>query len=164
MIAEMPYADLQSMFDDPPGYRNYWSAEYLAAFPDSAVDLFCARAADMIVPSPSQHVLFPQGGAVARGPADFPLPWRHSPWIAHPFGLWSDPADDERARRWARDVRADLQPWSSGTVYLNFIGDEGHDRVVAGFGPEHYARLARVKAHNDPDNIFHLNHNIQPAA
>jgi len=164
LIAEMPYADFQCMLDDPPGYRNYWSAEYLAAFPNAAVELFCARAADMLVPSPSQHVLFPQGGAVMRGPAGYPLPWRHAPWIAHPFGLWSDPADDERARRWASDVRADLQPWSSGAVYLNFIGDEGQDRVVAGFGPENYVRLARVKARYDPDNIFHLNHNIKPAA
>jgi FAD/FMN-containing dehydrogenase len=163
LIAEMPYAELQCMLDDPPGYRNYWSAEYLDAFPDEAVGLFCARANDMIVPSSSQHVLFPQGGAVGRGPADYPVPWRHAPWIVHPFGLWQDPADDERARRWARDIRADLKPWSSGAVYLNFIGDEGEDRVVAGFGRENYTRLAKVKAQYDPENVFRLNHNIKPA-
>ncbi len=163
MIAEMPYAELQRMLDDPPGYRNYWSAEYLDTFPDEAVDLFCARACDMIVPSASQHVLFPQRGAVGRGPSEYPIPWRHAPWVVHPFGLWQDPADDERARRWARDIRADLKPWSSGAVYLNFIGDEGEDRVVAGFGRENYARLARVKRQYDPDNVFHLNHNIKPA-
>jgi hypothetical protein len=163
LIAEMPYAELQCMLDDPPGYRNYWSAEYLDAFPDEAVGLFCARANDMIVPSSSQHVLFPQGGAVGRGPADYPVPWRHAPWIVHPFGLWQDPADDERARRWARDIRADLKPWASGAVYLNFIGDEGEDRIIAGLGRENYARLAKIKAHYDPDNVFHLNHNIKPA-
>lgn len=163
LIAKMPYAELQCMLDDPPGYRNYWSAEYLDTFPDEAVDLFCARAKDMIVPSASQHVLFPQGGAVGRAPANYPLPWRHAPWIVHPFGLWKDPADDERARRWARDIRADLKPWSSGAVYLNFIGDEGEDRVIAGFGRENYARLAKVKAQYDPENVFHLNHNIKPA-
>jgi FAD/FMN-containing dehydrogenase len=163
LIAEMPYAELQCMLDDPPGYRNYWSAEYLDTFPDEAVDLFCALAKDMIVPSASQHVLFPQGGAVGRAPAKYPLPWRHAPWIVHPFGLWQDPADDERARRWARAIRADLKPWSSGAVYLNFIGDEGEDRVVAGFGRENYARLANVKAQYDPENVFRLNHNIKPA-
>lgn len=68
MIAEMPYAQLQGMLDDPPGYRNYWTAEHLRTFPDEAVDLFCERSGDMVVPSPSQHVLFPQGGAVARTP------------------------------------------------------------------------------------------------
>jgi hypothetical protein len=91
MIAELPYAELQCMLDDPPGYRNYWSAEYLDAIPDEAVDRFCARAPDMIVPSPSQHVLFPQGGAVARGPSEYPVPWRRAAWCVHPFGLWEGP-------------------------------------------------------------------------
>ncbi len=162
MITELPYAELQCMLDDPPGYRNYWSAEYLDAFPDDAVDVFAARAKDMVVPSPSQHVLFPQRGAVARGAGDYPIPWREAPWIVHPFGLWEDPADDERAKQWAHDVRADMQPWSSGAVYLNFIGDEGEDRVVAGFGPDNYQRLAAVKAQYDPENVFRLNHNIAP--
>jgi FAD/FMN-containing dehydrogenase len=107
-------------------------------------------------------VLFPQGGAVARGPSDYPIPWRRAAWCVHPFGLWEDPADDERARRWAHDIRADLLPWATGAVYLNFIGDEGRDRLVAGFGRENYDRLAAVKADYDPDNIFRLNHNIEP--
>ena len=55
------------------------------------------------------------------------------------------PADDERARRWAHDIRADLRPWATSDVYLNFIGDEGHDRLVAGFGRGNYDRLAAVK-------------------
>jgi FAD/FMN-containing dehydrogenase len=162
MIKEMPYAELQCMLDDPPGYRNYWSAEYLDCLPDQAVDLFCARANDMIVPSASQHVLFPQGGAVARATADYPVPWRHAPWVIHPFGLWEDPADDERGKQWAHDIRTDLYPWSSGAVYLNFIGDEGEDRIIAGFGRDNYTKLAKVKKHYDPDNLFHLNHNIKP--
>jgi FAD/FMN-containing dehydrogenase len=162
MIAEMPYAELQCMLDDPPGYRNYWSAEYLDTLPNEAVELFCNRAADMIVPSPSQHVLIPQGGAIVRGPVDYPIPWRNAPWCVHPFGLWENPDDDERGIRWCRNVRADLQPWASGAVYLNFIGEEGKDRLIAGFGRENYARLAKVKAKYDPENIFHLNHNIVP--
>ncbi|WP_431960906.1 FAD-binding oxidoreductase [Actinacidiphila sp. bgisy160] len=162
LVTELPYADLQCMLDDPPGYRNYWSAEYLDDFPDEAVDRFCARARDMVVPSPSQHVLFPVGGAVARAPADYPLPWRRAPWVVHPFGLWADPADDERARRWAHDIRADLRQWSSGAVYLNFIGDEGEGRVISGFGAHNLGRLAQVKTEYDPENVFRLNHNIEP--
>lgn len=150
------------MFDDPPGYRNYWSAEYLDDFPDKAVDLFARHADDMIVPSPSQHVLIPQGGAIARGSAEYPIPWRQAPWCVHPFGLWADPADDERGRKWTRAIRDDLKPWSSGATYLNFIGDEGEDRIVAGFGKENYKRLVKVKAKYDPENVFHLNHNIKP--
>jgi len=162
-IAEMPYADFQCMLDDPPGYRNYWSAEHLDALPDEAIDLFCARARDMIVPSASQQVLLPLGGAVELGPAEYPIPWRHSLWVVHPFGLWQDPADDARGRQWAHALNADLKPWSSGAIYLNFIGDEGEQRVLAGFGTDNYPRLARVKAQYDPLNIFRLNHNIKPA-
>jgi FAD/FMN-containing dehydrogenase len=162
LIEEMPYAELQCMLDDPPGYRNYWSVEYIDMFPDEAVRLFCSRAGEMIVPSPSQQVLLPQGGMVAKGPSDYPIPWRQVPWCVHPLGLWENPADDERGRKWAHDIRSDLSPWISGAVYLNFIGDEGQDRVVAGFGRKNYERLAKVKAQYDPDNIFHLNHNIKP--
>ncbi len=162
LISEMTYAELQCMLDDPPGYRNYKSAEYLDAFPDAAVDLFCSRSRNMVVPSPSQQVMIPQGGLIARGPSGYPIPWRQSPWCTHPFGLWEDPNDDERGRQWVHNLRADLKPWASGAVYLNFIGNEGHDRVIAGFGADNYARLAAVKAEYDPDNVFHLNHNIRP--
>ncbi|WP_370411470.1 FAD-binding protein [Streptomyces fradiae] len=164
LLMDLPYADFQCMLDDPPGMRNYWSAEYLSGFPDPAVDVFCARSAGMIVPSGMQHVLFPLGGQVARGPADFPIPWRPAAWGVHPFAVWEDPADDERAIQWVRDVRADAQPWSIGAVYLNFTGDEGRQRVVEGFGAENYRRLARVKAAYDPANVFRFNHNIAPAA
>ena len=163
MIAEMPYAELQCLLDDPPGFRNYWSAEYLRELPDAAVDAFVGAADGMIVPSPSQHALFPGGGAVARETADWPVPWRTAPWCVHPFGLWTERADDARGRQWAKDVRAAVAPWATGAVYLNFIGDEGEDRVRAGFGGEAYRRLARVKRDYDPDNVFHLNHNILPA-
>jgi FAD/FMN-containing dehydrogenase len=163
LLVETSHADAQCMFDDPPGYRNYWTAEHLDTLPDQAVDRFCARAHDMIVPSASQHVLIPGGGAQARGPADYPIPWRQAPWCVHPFGLWLDPDDDDRGIRWARDIRADLAPWTTGAVYLNFIGDEGADRVVAGFGAANYERLAQVKARYDPENVFRSNHNIRPA-
>ena len=163
MLNEMPYADFQCLFDDPPGNRNYWSAEYLRELPDAAIDVFAAGALDMVVPSGSQHVLFVGGGKVARETADWPVPWRKAPWCFHPFGLWADAADDARAIAWARKSRANMKPWSTGDVYLNFIGDEGEERVVAGLGRDNYARLARVKAQYDPDNIFHINHNIRPA-
>ncbi|MFF7182241.1 FAD-binding protein [Streptomyces sp. NPDC008121] len=163
VVTDIPYADLQCMIDDPPGLRNYWSAEYLREFPDEAVDAFCARAARIPMPTTTQHVLFPMGGAVADGPSRFPLPWRTAPWAVHPFGTWEKPEDDARVVAWVRDVRADARPWSVDAVYLNFIGAEGEQRVVAGFGADNYRRLAAVKAEYDPDNVFRLNHNITPA-
>lgn len=162
MVTAIPYADLQCMIDDPPGLRNYWSAEYLTGAPDPFVDVFCERADSMPVPTGTQHILFPQGGAVAAGPADYPVPYRDAPWAVHPFGIWQDAADDERCRRWVKDVRTDVQPWSTGAVYLNFTGDEGSDRVVSGLGADNMRRLGRVKREYDPDNVFRFNHNIRP--
>lgn len=161
-VVDLPYAQLQCLLDDPPGHRNYWSAEYLVALPDAAVELFSYRARDLPVPSHSTQALVPLGGAVARPSVDYPVAWRHTPWHVLPFGMWTDPADDHRVRQWVHDLRHDLRPWSAGAVGLNFIGDEGPDRVAAGLGADNHARLARVKRVYDPDNVFHLNHNIVP--
>jgi FAD/FMN-containing dehydrogenase len=117
----------------------------------------------MVVPSASQHVVFPLGGVLSE-PTGFPVPWRGAAWAVHPFGVWTDPADDERARQWARGVRQAVMPWSAGAVYLNFIGNEGTDRLIAGFGEENFRRLVEVKRSWDPDNLFRHNHNIDPKA
>jgi FAD/FMN-containing dehydrogenase len=164
MIAEMPYMGLQSMLDDPPGYRNYWSAEYLSELPDDAIDAFCGRADAIIVPSPTQHIVFPWGGAVARGAEDSPMANRESPWVMHPLTMWEDPGDDAHAIQWTRDVCADVRPWATGATYLNFVGDEGEERIVAAYGSDNYDRLATVKAKYDPDDVFHLHHPIRPLA
>ncbi|MET9701091.1 FAD-binding oxidoreductase [Streptomyces sp. NPDC006529] len=159
LVTALHYADFQCMLDDPPGLRNHWSAEYLTGAPDELLDVFCARAAS----TPTQHVLFPLSGAVADGPTGYPVPYREAPWAVHPFAVWEDPADDARCRQWVKDVRADVQPWSTGAVYLNFTGDEGPERVAAGLGAANLRRLAEVKARYDPDNVFRFNHNIKPA-
>jgi FAD/FMN-containing dehydrogenase len=161
VIMDVPYADLQSMFDTPEGLRNYYTGEHLKELSDEVLDRYCERASEMVVPSPSQQVLFPLGGAVARG-ASWPGFSRDDYWIVHPLGVWADPADDDKARAWARNLQADVRPWATGDVYLNFIGDEGQERVVAGFGRANYRRLARLKAELDPDNVFDKWHNVRP--
>jgi hypothetical protein len=164
LIAEMPYAAMQQAIDDPPGFRNYWSAEYLHSMPDEALDLYVRQGEDMIHPAPAQHILFPQGGATAAGAADSPLAFRQAPWAVHPFGLWEDPADDDRVIAWARGSIAEMKPFSVGATYLNFIADEGEERIISGYGRENYERLARVKAEYDPGDVFHLHHPIRPLA
>ncbi|RSN71611.1 FAD-binding oxidoreductase [Actinomadura sp. WAC 06369] len=164
LVAEMPYTAVQCMDDDEPGMRNYWTAQHVGELPDEAVARYCALAEDMIVPSASRHTLLPLGGAVARGPAEYPVPWRRDPWVVHPLALWDDPADDARAKAWVRDVRASMKRWSTGSLYLNFIGDEGAERVREGWGDANMRRLADVKRRYDPDNVFRHNQNIAPAA
>jgi FAD/FMN-containing dehydrogenase len=162
VVTGIPYAQFQSMLDVPAGFRNYWSAEHLKDVPDEVLDRFCSRSEDMIVPSPSQQFLVPLGGAVTRGAA-WPGFNRDDAWVVHPLGLWTDSVDDERAKAWVRTMMADMRQWATGDVYLNFIGDEGEDRVVAGFGLDNYRRLAKLKADLDPDNVFNRWHNVRPA-
>ncbi|MGW0598249.1 FAD-binding oxidoreductase [Streptomyces sp. NPDC002776] len=162
LVGAIPYVDAQCMIDDPPGFRNYWSAEYLSGLPDDYVEVFCAGAEAMPVPTGTIHALMPQGGAIADGPSRYPVPYRDAAWVTHPFGMWEDPADDERGIEWVHDARDGARPWSTGAVYLNFIGSEGPERVIAGVGATNYRHLEEIKRTYDPDNVFRFNHNIRP--
>ena len=164
LVGPMPYADFQCMLDDPPGFRNYWTADYHDSFPDDALEVFVKYGADR--PSPqTQQILLPWGGAVARvGEGDTPMANRTAQWVSHPFAVWESPADDDAAIAWARNFRRDISSFTNGGVYLNFIGDEGQDRIRAAYGEEKYRRLAEIKAEWDPENVFRGNQNIQPAS
>jgi FAD/FMN-containing dehydrogenase len=163
LVGPMPYGEFNRMIDDPPGLRNYWTADYLAGLSDEAIDVFASHSEEMPVPSACQSIMFPWGGQVARvSPDATPMAQRDATWVSHPFALWEDAADDERHLAWARGISAALKPFSTGGTYLNFIGNEGQDRVRAAFG-DNYDRLAQIKAQYDPDNFFRFNQNIEPA-
>ncbi len=163
LVDRRPYAEMQMMIDDPPGFRHYWSADYHDQFDEKALDVFLETGAEL--PSPqTQQILFPWGGAVSRLGDQTPMSQRDAAWVSHPFAMWEDAADDDRARAWVKDFRSAIAPFANGGVYLNFIGDEGEDRVKAAYGEDTYARLAAIKREYDPDNVFHRNQNIKPAA
>jgi FAD/FMN-containing dehydrogenase len=163
LVGPMPYADFQCMIDDPPGMNNYWTADYHSTFPDKALDVFVRYGLER--PSPlSQQILFPWGGAVSRVAEDAtPMANRHSNWLTHPFAVWEDPAQNDANIAWARGFREEIAAFTNGGVYLNFIGDEGEDRVRAAYGEANYSRLSTIKAEYDPDNTFRGNQNIRPA-
>jgi FAD/FMN-containing dehydrogenase len=159
----MPYADFQCMIDDPPGYRNYWTAEQAAELPDEAIDAIVEHCRHKPA-GPSQLFLVGWGGAMARiGGEHSPLAGRGAKFVVHPLALWKDPAGDAAAIAWSRGFRELMAPYRTGDAYLNFLGDEGGDRVRAAFGDENHARLARVKAQWDPRNVFRANQNVPPA-
>ena len=162
LVGPMPYTQLQSMIDDPPGLRQYWSADYHDSFPDAALDVFLAAGTSR--PSPlTQHLLLPWGGELARIPEDStPLTQRGARWVSHPFATWEAAADDEANIAWVRSYRAANAPFTTGGVYLNFIGDEGEGRITAAFGEEKLRRLGEIKAEYDPGNVFSGNQNIRP--
>jgi FAD/FMN-containing dehydrogenase len=163
LVGPMPYAEFQCMLDDPPGMHNYWSADYHAELPDDALDVFMKYGFERRSPI-TQQLMIPWGGAVARvGEDATPMTQRSVRWITHPFAVWEDPADTDANIEWARAFRRDIAHYATGGIYLNFIGDEGEDRIRAAFGSEKYGRLAAIKGEWDPTNVFKGNQNIRPA-
>jgi FAD/FMN-containing dehydrogenase len=75
--------------------------------------------------------------------------------------MWSDPAESETHRHWADSLWGALQPVASGGVYVNYLGDEGEERVRAAYGGG-YERLVALKNAYDPTNLFRFNQNIRP--
>lgn len=164
VVAPLPYTAFQQLIDLPPGMRNYWSADYHDDFDDDALEVFTRSGRERTSPW-SQQILLPWGGAVAeRDDSATPMSNRSVRWITHPFAVWEDPADDGASIAWAQAFRRDIAKHTSGGVYLNFIGDEGQDRVRAAYGAGNYDRLAEIKAAYDPGNVFRGNQNIQPAS
>jgi FAD/FMN-containing dehydrogenase len=164
MVQPMPYVAVQQLTDPgaPHGKRNYWTADFLTELPDEAIDILCEYHVSR--PSPmSQILVIPGGGAIADVPEDATaFGQRTSPFNIHIIAGWEDPADDEGNIGWTKGLGAAMKPYSTGGAYLNYLGEEGEDRVRAAFGPETYARLQALKDRYDPQNLFRLNQNIKP--
>ncbi len=166
MVAPMPYLAVQQLLDppNPHGMRNYWTADFYDELPDDAVDALVAKATQPVSPM-TQIILVPGGGAIARVDDEvMAFGQRHSKWNIHYLSMWPDPSDDERNIAYTRELSGALKPWAAGGVYLNFIGDEGSERVKSAFGPEKFARLQALKDEWDPTNVFRHNQNIPPSS
>jgi FAD/FMN-containing dehydrogenase len=165
LLGRMPYVAVQDLITEanPPGRRNYWSADFLADLPDEAVDTLVEHATAPVSPF-STMLLVAGGGAVARVPDDeTAFGMRTAPFNTHYLSMWESEDDDEQNIAYTRRIAAAMKPWTTGQVYLNYIGDEGLHRVESSFGEKKYARLQEIKAEWDPDNVFRHNQNIKPA-
>ncbi|CAG0963227.1 Mitomycin radical oxidase [Methanosarcinales archaeon] len=76
--------------------------------------------------------------------------------------VWSDPLESDEHIRWTHEFFASTEPFSTGGVYVNFLGNEGEKRVRAAYGEAKYKRLTALKNKYDPTNLFSLNQNIKP--
>jgi FAD/FMN-containing dehydrogenase len=164
-VQPMPLPALNSAFDDlyPAGDQWYWRADFVESIPDEAVEKHAEFGAKMPTWKCTMH-LYPIDGAAHRaGPTDTPWGYRNANWGSVFAGVDPDPANVEAISAWSKDYYEALHPFSAGGAYVNMMMEEGQDRIEAAYG-ENYARLARTKAEYDPDNLFHVNQNIKPAA
>jgi FAD/FMN-containing dehydrogenase len=163
-IAPRSYVEIQSAGDAtfPRGRRYYWKAQFLRELSNAAIDTLLA--AYVTAPAESLLVLQHVGGAITRVPVNAtPYANRDALYDCFPISIWDDPAEDTTRIRWARELWDAMQPFSTGGVYANNLGEEGTERIEAAYG-ENYARLVALKNKYDPTNFFRLNQNIKPAA
>ncbi len=163
-VGPMPYPVMNTLLDAgyPSGSLNYWLSSFTRGLPDELIDVAVERFAT--VPSPMSGILFEHfHGAVTRIAAtDTAVPHRDAGWNLFIPSVWTDAADTEANIAWTRETFAALRPYFGGGRWLNYLGDDqADDAIRAAYGPN-YERLKAVKRRYDPDNVFHLNHNITP--
>jgi FAD/FMN-containing dehydrogenase len=164
--APRPFVELQTLFDASvtPGWHYYWKSVELPDLTDGDVGAIADRVEHLTSPR-SYVIVFHLGGAVADvGETDTAYPRRAEGFDVNINAAWlpeeAGRADEHAA--WVRGLFDELDPRARG-VYVNFLGEEGEDRVRAAYGAVTYERLARIKARYDPSNVFHRNQNIRPA-
>jgi hypothetical protein len=168
-VVPMDYVTVQSMLDplNPHGSLNYWGGEYLPGFGAVEIDAL-AEIGDGLPSGHSIIEVIPFNAAPTRvAPDATAFAHRTESWLIHIMGQWLDPAETERCRGWARGASRRLREFSNGNAYLNLVGDDEDadtNHVRAFWDDRRLARLARVKAEYDPENVFRFNHNITPEA
>jgi hypothetical protein len=166
-VQPMPYAAVQTMLDPPEGIeplRAYYRFSFIDVLTDEAIDTILA-AAD-VAPSPASAVLLqPLGGAYGRvGAMETALGHRDADWGIQVLASWLEPERDVANRSWVRAFSDALSPWARAAGFPNFIADAGDAAGVrSAYGAERYARLVEVKDRWDPENVFRLNHNVEPS-
>jgi len=164
-VGPMPFPALQSLFDPllPPGLQWYWRADFVKEFGADAIGKHFEHASKM-PPGLSQVHVYPIDGAAHRvGQADTAFSYRDANFALVIVGVDANPAGKDAITTWCKAYFDALHPYSAGGAYVNFMMDEGQERVQAAFR-DNYARLALIKGTYDPANLFRVNQNIVPAA
>jgi FAD/FMN-containing dehydrogenase len=164
-LGPMPLPVLNSLFDPlvPPGLQWYWRGDFVNELSDEAVALHVRHGSELPTPLSLMH-FYPIDGAVHRvGKNDTAFSHREANWSAVYAGVDPDPANAERITEWTKDYWAALHPYSAGGAYVNFMMDEGQERIKATYR-ENFERLVAIKNEYDPTNLFRVNQNIRPPA
>jgi hypothetical protein len=154
---------LNGMFDAlyPPGLQWYWKTVCLNELSDAAIQSAIEHGSTIPTMHSTTH-FYPIDGKVHEVGAE-ETSWtnRGARWIQSIVGVDPDVSNIEIVTNWCKDYYAAMQPHASGGAYVNFMMEEGQDRIKASYGIN-YERLAKIKAKYDPDNFFHINQNIKP--
>ena len=161
--AEMPLPAVNSLFDGlyPPGLQWYWRADFVKELSDEAIRRHAEHGAALPTMHSTMH-LYPIDGAAHRvGRNDTAFSYRDANWAQVIVGVDPDPANAPGITKWCKEYFDDLHPYSTGGAYVNFLMEEGQDRVRASYR-DNYDRLVEIKSRYDPKNLFRVNQNLRP--
>jgi FAD/FMN-containing dehydrogenase len=162
--APMPYPMLQSLFDAliPTGLQWYWRGDFFDQIPDEAAEIHRQFASSNPTELSTMHLYAVDGAAHRVGKNDTAFSYRDAVWSAVYGGVDPEPSNAGKIKEWCVAYQEALHPYSMGGAYVNFMMEEGQERVKATYR-DNYDRLAKIKAKYDPGNFFHVNQNIKPA-
>ncbi|MFW5713102.1 MAG: FAD-binding oxidoreductase [Brevefilum sp.] len=163
----MPYKNVQSILDeDYPAHemRYYWKSLNLKGLPDEAIEVFAEYASRQPSEYSTSDLWHVGKGIKCYGSEHGAFNGRQAEFLLNPEANWFNKADDQANIEWVRSFLEAMKPFSSGGLYLNFAGlqEEGDDMMKSAYS-NHYERLAALKKAYDPENLFRVNHNIEPA-
>jgi FAD binding domain-containing protein/berberine-like enzyme len=163
-VGPVPHAALQGLFDGlyPKGQQAYWRADFFDELPDDLAERHLEWGQKLPSMPSTMHLYPVDGAAHDLAPGDTAFSYRDVKWAEVIFGVDPDPANATAIRDWCVGYWDATHPYSAGGAYVNFMMDEGQERVQATYR-DNYERLTRVKAQYDPENVFRVNQNIRPA-
>jgi FAD/FMN-containing dehydrogenase len=164
VIDSMPYVEMQTLVDAQweTGAHNYFRPEFLRYLDDGAIGTLL-DAIERCGSPDSKIQIYQLGGAVARVAADeTAFGHRDASYLLNIAARWKDPAESGQHVAWAEEVDGEMMPFVTGRVYVNFLGEDGHERIRGAYGPGAYRRLVELKNRYDPTNYFRVNQNIRP--
>jgi FAD/FMN-containing dehydrogenase len=163
MMQRMPYPAVNTGFDwlSPAGALRYWKSAFFSELSDPAVEVMTSA----FERAPSELcalVIEDFHGAVTRvAPTATAYPHRERGYNLFLISHWTDPGQTDKGIAWARETFDALSPYMADRSYTNYLSADDYDRVRQAYGPN-YERLVELKRRYDPDNVFRLNHNIDP--
>ncbi|MCU4719644.1 FAD-binding oxidoreductase [Halapricum hydrolyticum] len=156
------YTDWQQAFDGlaPAGARHYWKSHNFDEMTDEMIETFIEYG--KTIPTRDTMIEIPHlGGAMNDKPVDATAyPHREFQFTMNLHTMWTDPEQDGECISWAREMHEAMAPHATGGVYANFVPEADGDQQAA-YG-ENYERLVQIKNEWDPENLFRLNHNVEP--
>ena len=166
LVQPMPYVARQSMIDEgfsAHGVPRYWKSGYTQELSDELIEVAVEGAARFPNPLSAMAIFHMHGEAARVAPDATAFALRRVQWDLNVMAQWLDPAQEEAAIGWVRQVWAGIEPLTSGSAYINHIaGDDLPEKVRASYGTN-YEKLVALKNKYDPANLFRLNPNVRPA-